>query len=309
MIWISLSLFGLILYLIVHNSVSRTTTTPSWVLWLVLMIPALAVGGWKAFYGEQAQPPPQLIIPCALVCMFLYIYLARSNVRTPPSQESTAVPDAEPKESSLPDPQPSSNLLTKGEENQLQNCFPWSIFYLQNVDSRPQVVICRGQLRSQPETAYQTIQENVKTQFGDRFLVVFQAGVTNKPFFVLVPNPQAQERQKRKGPISRPGLGFGLLAMTLLTTTIAGTKFSAAANTSQVLRESTTSPAARTSLCLGFDCYFGNSRAGTLHHGPPLPNQSQFALLYPHAPGFVSYWHLRGVYSNAVSFSPPQSLI
>lgn len=239
MIWISLALFGLILYFIVHYSVSRTTTAPSWALWLVLMIPALAVGGWAAVYGEKAKTPPQLLIPCTLISLFLYMYLVRSNLRTPPAQTADSQSDdsAEetPAEQPAPPEPPISNLLTKEEESQLQNCFPWSIFYLQNVDSRPQVVICRGQLRSQPEQAYQTIQENIKTQFGDRFLVVFQDGAKNKPFFVLVPNPQTKDREKRRGPVSRPGLAFGLFLLTLMTTTLAGLHFTDNSVTRQLL--------------------------------------------------------------------------
>lgn len=229
MMWISLSLFGLILYFIVHHHVSRTTTTPSWALWFVLMIPAFAVGGWAAVYGEDVKPPPQLLIPCTLISLGLYLYLVRSNSRLPsapqtPESETQSETQAENAPSAKPAAKPSSpsNLLTKEEESQLQHCFPWSIFYLQTVDARPQVVICRGQLRSQPEKAYQTIQANIKTQFGDRFLVVFQDGAKNKPFFVLVPNLHTQELEKRRGPVSRPGLSLGLFVLTLLTTTVAG---------------------------------------------------------------------------------------
>lgn len=241
MIWISLALFGLVLYFIVHYSVSRTTTTPTWVLWLVLMMPALAVGGWAAVHGEKAKTPPQLLIPCTLISLFLYLYLVRTNLRPALSKSSSDSlndppdPPEQPDKSQPSEPKPSPELLTKDEQSQLQHCFPWSIFYLQNVDYRPQVVICRGQLRSQPEKAYQTIQENIKTQFGDRFLVVFQDGAKNKPFFVLVPNPQTQEREKRRGPVSRPGLAFGLFLSTLLTTTLAGLHFSDDSITRQLL--------------------------------------------------------------------------
>lgn len=247
MIWISLSIFGLVLYFIVHHSVSRTTNTPTWLLWLVLMIPALVAGGWAAVYGADVKPPPRLWIPSTIFALISYLYLARPNKRKPTPQSSdaknTESENSQPSEPSStteeksPKPIAAANLLTKGEESQLQNCFPWSIFYLQNVDYRPQVVICRGQLRSQPETAYQTIQENIKTQFGDRFLVVFQDGAMNKPFFILVPNPQTQEKEKRRGPVSRPGLALGLFLSTLLTTTLAGLNFSVPDLTRQLLRD------------------------------------------------------------------------
>ena len=205
------------------------------------MLPALVVGGWAAVYGEKADPPPQLLIPCTLISLFLYLYLVRSSLRPTepkpsPEEHDTESEETTGEEAAPPKPLPPPNLLTKEEESQLQTCFPWSIFYLQNVDARPQVVICRGQLRSQPNTAYQTIQKNIQTQFGNRFLVVFQAGAQDKPFFVLVPNPQAQERKANKAPLNRPGLAFGLLVCTVLTTAWAGLRFSDGEITRQILR-------------------------------------------------------------------------
>lgn len=121
------------------------------------MLPALVVGGWAAVYGEKADPPPQLLIPCTLISLFLYLYLVRSSLRPTepkpsPEEHDTESEETIEEEAALPKPLPPPNLLTKEEESQLQTCFPWSIFYLQNVDARPQVVICRGQLRSQPNT-------------------------------------------------------------------------------------------------------------------------------------------------------------
>lgn len=72
--------------------------------------------------------------------------------------------------------------IDQSEERHLQACFPWSVYYLQNLEYRPQAVICRGHLKSQPEVAYQTIRGNVEEKFGDRFLVVFQEGTNGKPF-------------------------------------------------------------------------------------------------------------------------------
>jgi membrane-associated protease RseP (regulator of RpoE activity) len=113
--------------------------------------------------------------------------------------------------------------IDKAEESQLQSCFPWSVYYLQNIEYRPQAVICRGQLRTSPDTAYATVSENVQTQFGDRFLLVFQEGLNNKPFFVLVPNPQAQQAEKQGLDITtRPALALFLFATTFMTTIIGG---------------------------------------------------------------------------------------
>ena len=122
-----------------------------------------------------------------------------------------------------PQPQPALSPLSKEEESQLHHCFPWSIYYLQQIDYRPQAVVCRGQLRSQPEVAYQTIQANIQAKFGDRFLVLFHEGATNKPFFALVPTPERNAgRHRKRAVLTQPVVALGLLLMTLLTTTWAG---------------------------------------------------------------------------------------
>jgi membrane-associated protease RseP (regulator of RpoE activity) len=82
-------------------------------------------------------------------------------------------------------------------------------------------MICRGQLRTSPTEAYDTVRDNVRQQFGDRFLVIFQEGMQGKPIFALVPNPKAQAQGQAK-PLTRPGLAVGLLLLTLITTTAAG---------------------------------------------------------------------------------------
>ncbi|BCL37299.1 site-2 protease family protein [Nostoc sp. MS1] len=120
------------------------------------------------------------------------------------------------------------------EETQLRNCFPWSIYYVQNIEYRPQAVICRGQLRTSPTQAYQQIRDNIEAQFGDRFLLIFQEGFNGKPFFVLVPNTQAAKaRNKQSEQLTRPGLALLLLAATLITTTLVGVKI-AGVNLTQV---------------------------------------------------------------------------
>ncbi|PSN09941.1 site-2 protease family protein, partial [filamentous cyanobacterium CCP5] len=99
---------------------------------------------------------------------------------------------------------------------------PWTVYYLQDIEYRPQAMICRGQLRTSPTTAYDTIRRNIEQRFGQRFLVVFQEGLQGKPFFALVPNPQAQNSSKSSEGLSRPELAVGLLLLTVLTTTWMG---------------------------------------------------------------------------------------
>lgn len=113
--------------------------------------------------------------------------------------------------------------IDKVEEKNLRNCFPWSIYYLENIEYRPQAVLCRGKLRANADLAYQTIQENIEKLFGDRFYVLFQESLSGKPFFALVPNPQSHPETRRNlASLQRPGLASALFFVTLFTTTIIG---------------------------------------------------------------------------------------
>jgi membrane-associated protease RseP (regulator of RpoE activity) len=220
-----LLLLGLITYFIVQR-VTTITRTPAWLLWLVVMTPALILTVWRLVYGENKPIPLLLVVGPFVICLFLYWFLIQwGRIPTPPANQTngSATPSAE----GTPTPaQPEPAVvrpIDKAEESQLQSCFPWSIYYLQNIEYRPQAVICRGQLRTNPDTAYATVSENVQTHFGDRFLLVFQEGLNNKPFFVLVPNPQAQQAEKQVLDVTtRPALALFLFAATLMTTVMGG---------------------------------------------------------------------------------------
>jgi membrane-associated protease RseP (regulator of RpoE activity) len=110
------------------------------------------------------------------------------------------------------------------EEAKLRNCFPWSLYYLQDIEYRPQAVICKGQLRTDATAAYQQVKENIEAEFGDRFLVMLQEGFNGKPIFVLVPNTQLAKYQRTSEKLTRPGLALALLFGTLITTTWVGAR-------------------------------------------------------------------------------------
>ncbi|NJP09516.1 MAG: site-2 protease family protein [Leptolyngbyaceae cyanobacterium RU_5_1] len=220
-----LVLLGLTTYLIVQR-VSSYTRTPTWLLWLVAMMPALIWSGWALTQGNQKPPPSYLVVVPLLVCLLLYWFLIQWGRVSPPAASSTAARDQNSPSSRVVEPthneSPVLRPIDKAEEQHLQSCFPWSIYYLQNVEYRPQAVICRGQLRSRPEVAYKTIRENVEGRFGDRFLVVFQEDQTGKPFFALVSNPYAKQLVEReRSQITRPTLAISLLVATFCTTTLA----------------------------------------------------------------------------------------
>ncbi|MGF1491308.1 MAG: site-2 protease family protein [Microcoleaceae cyanobacterium] len=214
------------MYVLLHYSVSKVTRTPIWLLWLVLITPILIWLVWTIAYGEEQPVPVDLILIAMLFSSVVYWYLVhwgrRSERKQNLSAASTQMP--EPAQSSS-NHQETLSLIEPAEEETLRSCFPWSVFPLQKLEMRSQAVICRGQLRSQSETAYKTICQRIREQFGDRFLVVFQADSNNKPFFALVPNPyQESTRRNSNAELNRPLLALALMAVTLFTTTIAGAK-------------------------------------------------------------------------------------
>ncbi|WP_392535911.1 site-2 protease family protein [Nostoc sp. C117] len=222
-----LLLLGLATYLMVQHSVAQITRTPVWLLWLVLMTPAFILTGWTAIYGVKQPPPPGLFMWSLFVCILLYSILFKWGRRSP--RDTQNPPQAQASESALtmqPTPEPTTRPIEPREETQLRNCFPWSVYYVQNIEYRPQAVICRGQLRTKASNAYQQIKTNIEAQFGDRFLLIFQEGFNGKPFFVLVPNTQAAKQtntpRRDQEQLTRPRLALLLLVVTLLTTTLVG---------------------------------------------------------------------------------------
>ncbi len=213
MAFLFILVLGLFTYLMVQRSVANITKTPVWLLWLVLMTPALLLTGWTLMYGAK-QTPPQLLILCpSIICLLLYWVLFQLGRQAPKNTQS--------------EPQPVTvRPIEPTEETQLRNCFPWSVYYIQNIEYRPQAVICRGQLRSSPTEAYQKIKANIEAQFGDRFLLIFQEGFNGKPFFILTPNTQNKAKADTGNPeqLTRPGLALLLLLGTLVTTTFVGVK-------------------------------------------------------------------------------------
>ncbi len=217
-----LLLLGLVTYLMVQRSVAAITRTPVWILWLVIMTPALLWSAWTAIYGPNLPPPLALRIGPFVICPILYWLLIQWGRRQATPTAQGQAPEAKPSVDVTSAPSV-VRPIDQSEETQLRNCFPWSVYYIHNIEYRPQAVICRGQLRAAPAVAYQKIRENIEAQFGDRFLVIFQEGLNGKPFFALVSNAQSQTvGQRSTEPLTRPVLALGLLTATLLTTTIVG---------------------------------------------------------------------------------------
>ncbi|MDE5073937.1 MAG: site-2 protease family protein [Trichodesmium sp. St5_bin8] len=226
-----LILLGLITYFILQRSVSQITHTPIWILWLIMMTPSLIWTTWMLIYPQKQVPPGLIIIPFVL-CPCLYWLLLqwgrnvpsksdKSNIENSSYNSQTEIDSTQTTKQTLP-----KLAIDKTEETNLRNCFPWTVYYLWNLEYKPQAVICRGQLRSNSEVAYKTVRENVEGKFGDRFLVVFQNSFQGKPFFALVPNPGCSKNKTQDSTEYKKGiiLALGLLLITLFTTTLVGAK-------------------------------------------------------------------------------------
>lgn len=227
-----LLLLAVITYFLVRRSVGGLTSTPVWLLWLVVMIPAITWTLWLLVMGEEEPIPVSLILIPFIISPILYFWLLQRGRQ---DQTSTASSTSSSSESSFGKKlTPSSlekestnakstRLLTETEEDQLKSCFPWEVYYLQDVDYGGQAVLCRGKLRTIPEKAYSKIKSNVQNQFGDRFLILFQESFQGEPFFALVPNPKKEQTEKPKdSDLNKPWLAVSLAFITLFTTTIVG---------------------------------------------------------------------------------------
>ena len=221
-----LLLLSLFTYYVVKKSVAGITRTPTWILWLVMMIPAFVLAFWSASDRADEPFPIGILLGLFILCPVLYWMLiqagripqkAEGQATTGPKTAAEAVRAAAEKAALPP--------IDKEEEATLQHCFPWSVYYLQDIEYRPQALICKGQLRSSPTVAYETVRENIEANFGKRFLVVFQEGLNGKPFFALVPNPERPKANQPARPekLARPGIALGLFIATLFTTTAVGT--------------------------------------------------------------------------------------
>ncbi|NJM96748.1 MAG: site-2 protease family protein [Phormidesmis sp. RL_2_1] len=272
-------LLGLVTYWVISRSFTHMSNRLIWVLWLVVMTPVLVFSLWILVQGEQ--PPPAVLMGLLIICPLLYtgmILASASSVKarkTKPDDQTLDHAQADhaqeqakqsPTDTAQDQPKEPTKPITRDEETLLQRCFPWSIYYLQNIEYRPQAMICKGKLKTSPGKAYQAVQKNVESSFGDRFLVLFQEGLNGTPFFALVPNPQAHHQSDALGhhqpekkpknradmvaylqaervrrlnqtPLTRPALTIALAIATLITTTLVGVTFIPGVEDPQALQE------------------------------------------------------------------------
>ncbi|MEB3226863.1 MAG: site-2 protease family protein [Synechocystis sp.] len=221
--WLFLLILAVITYFVVKRSATPITRTPIWLLWLVLMTPATLWTLWAMVYGADTPLPVPLLLGPFLICPFLYWWLVQKGRITP--EETTSPLSQAGNIDSAPSTQKEpTRPINASEEKSLRDCFPWGVYYLQQLDYRPQAILCRGKLQVAPEMAYERVKDNVEEVFGDRFLVLFQESLQGQPFFALVPNPsQAKDAPSPETQtLNNPWLALVLVLLTLFTTTMIG---------------------------------------------------------------------------------------
>ena len=247
--WMVLIFLGLFTSWILRRSAARFTNVPWLKLWVVMMVPITV---W-VLAVELFRRQPNILV---LGGLFLFSYISsismlrrgRLKQPTPTRNElpevggdSVAPSEAQRSERSVKDSTPpaeevvnrlkvlhaSANKdLAELPREKLRGCFPWTMYYIQDFEYRPQAIICRGNLRAAPDEAYRCISSNLKELFGQRFLLVLQEGFAGKPFFAIVPNPATANTSERGKALERnaerPNLAIGLLIASLFSTTIVG---------------------------------------------------------------------------------------
>jgi membrane-associated protease RseP (regulator of RpoE activity) len=220
-----LILLGLITYFALDRIIPNLNRATIWLWWVVMMMPAFIWSGWFLVFGDDKPLPTIIAIAPLLICGSLCYWLSRQQRLKNSSQntQNNIVESETEQQLPIEVPQLKENSesvrpITNEEEVTLRNCFPWNIYYLQHVDYRPQAILCRGKLRANDKLAYQTVEENVKQAFGDRFFLIFQESFRGQPFFALVPNPWTRSSEGIEEKLFRPWLAISLLLMTIITT-------------------------------------------------------------------------------------------
>ncbi|BAQ64726.1 site-2 protease family protein [Geminocystis sp. NIES-3709] len=216
-------------YIVIKRNIAKITKTPTWLLWLALMIPPLIWVGWYLTNPKNSMPSILVFLPLIL-SPILYIWLIEIGKISPKSadlESSSQTPELQKTENPPSDSSKNNTPIppiNSQEEKALRDCFPWGVYYLQKIDYLPQAILCLGKLMTAPEKAYPTIKNNLEKVFDDRFLIIFQETLQGQPFFALVPNPHSTtaKTQLPQEKLTRPGIALTLLILTLFTTTIIG---------------------------------------------------------------------------------------
>lgn len=103
---------------------------------------------------------------------------------------------------------------TMDKENlqKLQGIFSIDSFYATNISNYQDGALVRGNLRSDPQSAYAKLQDNLHRLFTKSYQLFLVQGADQRPLVVILP-----ERQVMAPPLWQKGLAIGLIAFTAFT--------------------------------------------------------------------------------------------
>jgi hypothetical protein len=195
--WFVLILSGIIAYWLLGRHVRRPANVSRWLLWAILMAPPTIT--FASMQITKTVMSPVIMLMLWVISALLYWRLTQPLAPPPdpisPKTDKDLAPETE---QPLPETTPlRGESISAADEVLLRECFPWSVYFLESIEYRPQGVVCRGKLRTDAAAAYQTVKDNISERFADKFFVLFQSGLSDRPFFVLVPDAIGQDKHQR----------------------------------------------------------------------------------------------------------------
>ncbi len=203
--WLVIILSGMIAYWLLGRSLRKTTGRTRWLLWAILMAPPVITLA-KVQITKTTMPP--VVMAMLWVTSAIMYWRLTQKLVPPPTKETVSDPKTDMASNSISSPDPANlepatpdpisfRAISAADEVLLRECFPWSVYFLESIEYRPQGVVCRGKLRTDAGAAYQTVKDNISERFADKFFVLFQSGLSDRPFFVLVPDALGRSVNQR----------------------------------------------------------------------------------------------------------------
>ena len=150
-VWLLFFIMGVLTYALIRRTVPRENKAPIGLLWLVMMLPASSWLIWILIYGTAVQMPLLAMLPLLIISPVTYWSIIEWGKPTQKKDDQTTDTDSEvlPKKSKSvislkkddlkadQKKKKESRPISNKEEEALRDCFPWGIYYLQNIDYYP----------------------------------------------------------------------------------------------------------------------------------------------------------------------------
>lgn len=133
----------------------------------------------------------------------------------PPTTEAVSPPPDTQAESSAPE---TSTAIPAEDLTTIQGIFGIDTFFATETVPYQEGVIFKGNLRTDPDTAYSRLSDNLKEKMGDRFHLFMVENPDSKPVVIILP----RKNDPQPATISQKVLAIVLLLITVATTFEAG---------------------------------------------------------------------------------------